>query len=96
MGFPGGSDSKESACSTENQGSIPGLGRSPGAGSGNPLHYSCVGNPTDRGAQWAIVHGVAKSWTRLSDFAQQQSHVVKFSSQYCGLFFTLLDSLFFF
>ena len=96
MGFPGGSDGKESACSTENQGSIPGLGRSPGAGNGNPLHYSCLGNPTDRGAQWAIVHGVAKSWTRLSDFAQQQSHVVKFSSQHRGLFFTLLASFSFF
>ena len=48
-------------------GSIPGLERSPGEGNGNPLQYSCLGNPTDRGAWQAIVHGVAKSWTRLSN-----------------------------
>ena len=47
-------------------GSIPELGRSPGGGNGNPLQYSCLGNPTDRGAWWARVHGVAKSWMRLS------------------------------
>ena len=44
-------------------GSIPGSGRSPGEGIGNPLQYSCLENPTDRGAWWAIVHGIAKSWT---------------------------------
>ena len=43
--------------------SIPGLGRSPGEGNGNPLQYSCLGNPMDRGAWQATVHGVAKSWT---------------------------------
>ena len=48
-------------------GSVPGSGRSPGEGSGNPLQYSCLENPTDRGAWWATVHGVAKSQTRLSD-----------------------------
>ena len=48
-------------------GSIPGLGRSPGEGNGNPLQYSCLGNPIDRGAWWAMDHGVAKSQTRLSD-----------------------------
>ena len=46
-------------------GLIPGLGRSPGGEHGNPFQYSCLGNPTDRGAWWATVHGVAKSWTRL-------------------------------
>ena len=46
-------------------GLIPVLGRSPGGGHGNPLHYSCLENPMDRGAWWATVHGVAKSWTRL-------------------------------
>ena len=46
---------------------IPGLGRSPGGGNGNPLLYSCVGNPMDKGAWQAIVHGVAKSWRQLSD-----------------------------
>ena len=48
--------------------SIPGLGRSPGEGNGNPLQYSCLENPMDGGTWQATVHGVAKSWTRLSDF----------------------------
>ena len=47
-------------------GSIPGLGRSPGERNGNPLQYSCLGNPMDRGAWWSTVHGVTKSWTQLS------------------------------
>ena len=47
--------------------SIPGSGRSPGVGNGNPLQYSCLGNPIERGVWWAAVQGVAKSWTRLSD-----------------------------
>ena len=47
-------------------GSTPGLGRAPGAGTGNPLQYSCLENPMDRGAWRATVHGVAKSWTRQS------------------------------
>ena len=46
-------------------GSIPGSERSPGGGNGNPLQYSCLGNPMDRGAWWATVHRVAKSQTRL-------------------------------
>ena len=52
-------------------GSILGLGRSPGGGHGNPLWSSCLGNPLDRGAWWATVHGVAKSWTRLSNWTTQ-------------------------
>ena len=48
---------------------IPGFGRSPGEGNGNPLQYSCLENPVDRRAWWATVHGVAKSQTRLSDLA---------------------------
>ena len=59
---------KESACDAGDAGdlsSIPGLGRSPGGGHDNPLQYSCLENPTDRGAWRATVHGVAKSWTRL-------------------------------
>ena len=48
-------------------GSIPGLGQSPTEGNGNPLQYSCLGNPMDRGAWWAIVHGVTKSQTQLSN-----------------------------
>ena len=58
--FPGGSDSKESACDVEVLGLIPGLGISPGEGNSNPLQYSCLENPTDRGAWWATVHGVAE------------------------------------
>ena len=46
---------------------IPGVGRSPGKGNGNPLQYSCLGNPMVRGAWWATVYGVAKSWTQLSN-----------------------------
>ena len=46
---------------------IPGLGRYPGEGNGYPFQYSCLENPVDRGAWWATVHGVVKSWTRLSD-----------------------------
>ena len=61
-------DGKASACSVGDLGSIPGLGRSPGEGNGNPLQYSCLENPMDGGAWWATVHGVAKSQIRLSDF----------------------------
>ena len=60
MGFPGDSDSKESACNVGDLGLIPGLGGSPGEGNGNPLQYSCLENPIDRGAWRATVHGVAK------------------------------------
>ena len=68
MGFPGGSEVKASAGNAGVPGSIPGSGRSPGEGNGNPLQYSCLENPMDGGAWWATVHGVAKSRTRLSDF----------------------------
>ena len=47
-------------------GLIPGLGRFPGEGNGNPLQYSCLGNPLDRGAWWATVHSITKSWTQLN------------------------------
>ena len=63
MGFPGGSDGKESACSAGDLGSIPGSGESPGEGNVNPLQYSCLENSVDRGAWPAVVHGVAKSQT---------------------------------
>ena len=56
LGFPGGSDGKESACNAEDLGLIPGLGRSPGEGNGNPLQYSCLENSMDRGAWQATVH----------------------------------------
>ena len=67
-GFPSGSEVKASACNEGDLGSIPGTGRSSGEGNGNPLQYSCLENPMDRGAWWATVHGVAKSRTQLSDF----------------------------
>ena len=66
--FLGSSEVKASACNAGDLGSIPGLGRSPGEGNGNPLQYSCLENPMDGGAWWATVHGVTKSQTRLSDF----------------------------
>ena len=68
MNFPGSSDGKASACNAEDLGSILGLGRSLGKGNGNLLQYSCLENPMDGGAWQATVHGLAKSWTQLSDF----------------------------
>ena len=56
-GFPGGSEVKASACNEGDLGSIPGSGRSPGEGNGNPVQYSCLENLMDRGAWWATVHG---------------------------------------
>ena len=61
VGFPEGSDGKESACNVGDAGSIPGLGKYPGGGTGNLLQYSCLENSMDRGAWWARVHVVAKS-----------------------------------
>ena len=57
LGFPGGSDGKESACNVGDPGLIPGSGRFPGEGNSNPLQYSCLENPMDRGARPTIVHG---------------------------------------
>ena len=70
LGFPADSDGKESACNAGDLALIPELGRSPGGGHGNPLQYSCLENPMDRGAWRATVHGVEKSRTQLSDSAQ--------------------------
>ena len=61
MGFPGGSEGKASACSAGDLGSIPGSGRSPEEGNGNPLQHSCQENPTNRAAWQAEVHGVARN-----------------------------------
>ena len=66
VGFPRGSVVKNPPAKTGDAGSIPGLGGSPGEGNGNPLQYSCLGNPKDRGAWWATVHRVTKSQTRLN------------------------------
>ena len=89
MGFPGGSEDKESACPVGDLGSISGLGRSPGEGNGNPLQYSCLENPMDQGAWLAIVLGVAKSQTRLSNFtflsfsfrSQKRQDVIRYSER---------------
>ena len=67
QGFPGGSDSEESACNTGDLGSIPGSRKSPGGGNGNPLRCSCLENPTDRGAWWASVRGVTVRHNRATD-----------------------------
>ena len=69
--FPGGSGGKESACDAGDPGLIPGWGRPPGEGNGNPLQYSSLENPMGRGAWRAAVHGVAKSWTRPSMHTRQ-------------------------
>ena len=64
QGLPTWLRGKESACNARDagdMGSIPGWGRSPGGGNGNPLQYSCLGNPMHRGAWWAAVHGITKS-----------------------------------
>ena len=91
LGFPGGSEDKAPACNAGDPGSIPGLGRSPGEGNGNPLQYSCLENPMERGAWRATVHGVAKSRTQLSDFAHhtQCRHLCL-----CCLYLCFIISLF--
>ena len=76
---PGGTVIKKMPASVgdaRDEGSIPGSGRSPGGGNGNPLQSSCVGNPMDRGVWGAAVHGVAKSQTQLSTHTQVQSSSV--------------------
>ena len=65
--FPSNSDGKPSVCNAGDPGLIPGWEKSPGEGNGNPLQYPCLENSMDRGAWRAIVHGVAKSQTRLND-----------------------------
>ena len=80
QGFPSSSDGKESACNAGDTGSIPGLGRSPGEGNGNPLQYSCPKNPMERGAWWATVCGVSKSGTRLNSTFTFRSYRQFFAS----------------
>ena len=63
MGFPGGSVVKNLPANAGDEGSIPGLRRSPGEGNGNPLQYSCLGNPLDGGTWWVTVQGVTKGQT---------------------------------
>ena len=66
-GFPDGSVVKNLPANAGDKGSIPGLGEIPGERNGNPLQYSCLGNPMDREAWWATVHTSQKNWTQLSD-----------------------------
>ena len=81
LGFPGGSDSKESDCNTGDLGSIPGLRRSPAGGNGNPLQYSCLENPTDRGrvksmGSQRVGHGRTTNTHRLGITVQESSGVL--------------------
>ena len=79
--FPGGSVGKEYAYhagDTGDLGSIPGLGRCPESGHGNPLQYSCLGNPMDRGAWRATVHGVAKNTTEATEHSTARQDRNKF------------------
>ena len=71
--FPDGSEVTMSACNVGDLGSIPGSGRSPGEGNGNPLQCSCLENPRDRGAWWAAAYGVAQSRTRLKRLSSSSS-----------------------
>ena len=83
LGFPGGSEVKASVWNAGDPGSIPGSGRSPGEGNGNPLQYSCLENPMDGGAWSATVHGVAKSRTRLSNFTSLHFMSLLFQQSAC-------------
>ena len=76
VGFPGGSDGKESTCHAGDLGLIPGLGRSPGEGEGYALQYSGLEN-----SMICTVHGVPQSWTQLSDFHSQQQNVLIFKNK---------------
>ena len=79
MGFPHSSVGKASACNAGDLGSVPGSGSSPGEGNGNPLQYSCLENPVDRGSWWAMVHGIAivghdlelSLWHKLTQYVKQ-------------------------
>ena len=76
---PGGSDGKASAYNVGDLGWIPGLGRSPGEGNGNPLQYSCLENPMDKGAWWATVHGVARARHNLATkFSRKHTLLIGF------------------
>ena len=85
LSFPGGSDSKESACHAGDLGLIPGLGRSPGEGNSTPLQYSRLENSMDRGAWWAIVHGVTKGliWPSNVHFHFQWQSGICAGCYYC-------------
>ena len=84
--FPGGDKAKESICQCRGcrgHESDPGVGKLPWRRKWQPLQHSCLENPTDRGAWWAAVHGVTKSWTRLRDWARTHFLFVKTGNQSC-------------
>ena len=88
--FPG--DGKDSACNSGDPVSIPGSGRSPGEGNGNPLQYSCLENSMDRGAWWATVHGVTESdMTNTHTHTHTHTHSFNLKSQ-ASCFFLILHS----
>ena len=93
-GFPCGSDGKESASCVGDPGSIPGWGRSPGGGHGNPLLYSCLENPMDREAWLATVHGVAWSQIWLSDYHYTQASLTHYFSLFLLIPFLLQLNIF--
>ena len=92
--FPGALGGKGSACNARDPSWIPGSGRSPGEGNGNPLQYSCLKNSMDRGAWWAIVHGITKSQIWLSNsrfhFSPNLTEILLDGGQDDGLFLFLL------
>ena len=100
MGFHGGSEVKTSACNVGDLGSIPGSGRSPGEGNGNPLQYSCLENPMDRGAWWATVHGITNVTTSLMGYLllnwsfDNFYFLTRFSSAYIVIFLIISLLLF--
>ena len=87
IGFPGGSEVKAPACNVGDLGSIPGLGRFPGEGNGNPLQYSCLENSMDIEARQATVHGITKSWTQLCDFIYSVNYKNRF---FMHIYFNIL------
>ena len=82
LGFPGGSDGKESACNVGDLGLIPGLGRSPGGGHRNPLQYYCLENAMDKGVWWGMIHGFTKIQTRLMEKASV--YILSIEIKYAG------------
>ena len=80
LGFPGGSDGKESSCNAGDASLIPGSGKSSGEENSTQLEYSCLENFMDRGSWWATVHGVAKSWTWMSEWRTCMYVGIQFSS----------------
>ena len=89
-GIPGGSVVKNLTASAGDLGSIPGLGRPPGEGNGNPLQYSCLENSMERGAWWYTLHRVVKTWTQLRDSTFKRLSLG--SSFFCSVLFCFLAS----